>query len=158
MDDIYWYFILLLVIVLILPEDKRFIVILLASGLSLLLLMGITLDYHYPLPKTIEEVPAGPVEEIPAGPVEEKVSANSEYIEQLMNQPYNEDMINDYYKKPAYEEMFADYGLAKAQKRLLHHNDVMRENESKFQYNKFAPFFGDEVEISYEKAWYGPDY
>ena len=158
MDDIYWYFIILLIFIIILPEDKRIFIMMVVSGISLLLLMYITLDYHYPLDDS-ESVLTNEIRKSePTEPTESHDVTDALYMDNLINRPYNKDVVDDYYAKPAYEEQFADYGLAKAQKRLLHHNDVMRENESKFQSSKFAPFFGDEMDIKYEDAWYGPDY
>jgi hypothetical protein len=156
MDDIYWYFIILLIFIIILPEDKRIFIMMAVSGISLLLLMYITLDYHYPLDDS-ESVSTND-NGIQVEPTESHDVTDALYMDNLINRPYNKDVVDEYYAKPAYEEQFADYGLAKAQKRLLHHNDVMRENESKFQSSKFAPFFGDEMDIKYEDAWYGPDY
>ena len=81
----------------------------------------------------------------------------STFMDNLVGKPYNYDVVNEYFKAPDYEDSFADIGLARSQKRLLHHNDVMRENESKFQPHKFAPYFGDEMDISYNKVWWGVD-
>lgn len=74
--------------------------------------------------------------------------------------PYNSDnyeFINDYYKTQPYEEQFADYGLSLGQKNLLNLSDKAKNNASNYNYNKFSKWFGDEMEIKYEDAWYGVD-
>lgn len=79
----------------------------------------------------------------------------------LLNSMYptnaNEKTVDNYYSSLPYEEQFADYGLSKAQKNLLNHNDVANENASNYNYTKFAKYWGDEMEIKYEDAWYGVD-
>jgi len=157
MKNSYWYFIFLLVLLLSLPENKRFMIILIASIMSVLMMTMMTMmmfDYSDQSDIVDNDNISENIDKINTTDIAPK---KSEYIDQLINQPYNNDVVSDYYDRPAYEELFADYGLAKAQKRVLHNNDIMRENESKFQYNKFAPYFGDELDIYYEKVWFGPD-
>lgn len=167
----YIYFIVIIVIIFILPEAARMIIIL--GGLGIAVFLYLFNILNEPELEGIGEVKINNLKNNKLNNIElnnnnpniklDNDNSNIkntylQYINELLNEPDNIQEVNRYYSKPNYEEQFADYGLSIKQKELLRHSDRARDSESRFQPHKFAPYFGDEVDILYDWAWYGVDY
>lgn len=165
------YFIVIIILIFILPDSLRIQFVITGGILLLGYYMIFSPDFAESM-KVSDKVPDinkkiplhnEEMDEASSNKLEKECNKNIkntylQYINELLEEPDNVQAIGRYYEKPKFEEQYADYGLAGKQKELLRHSDKARDSESRMFANKFAPFFGNELDIIHDWAWYGVDY